>query len=739
VRLLFCLFADDTGIFPQGSFFRYLEDSRPDGSDMSGRIGRLFEILNMPEDERAKRPLIPEELLKFRYVNGGLFAEALPTADFDAKTSRLLLDCADFRWAAISPAVFGAMFQGVMDKARRRELGAHYTGEENILKLINPLFMDDLWREFDRIKTDPPALEAFLGKISSFSFLDPACGCGNFLIITYRELRLLELEILKLIGGNRLKALGLSFHRKVSLEQFHGMEKEDFPCQIARVGMWLTDHQMNQRLSEQLGKYYVRLPLTEGAKIACVNALRTDWETVMPKGDSAFILGNPPFAGSKMQSAAQRREVEEALALACGGERGGTGTLDYVAGWYFKAARFMEGTAARAAFVSTNSITQGEQASALWKPLIRESGVKIDFARRSFRWDNEAKGRAAVYCVIVGFSMQGVADKAICQENNETATQGVADKALYLENGEMTAARNINPYLVDAPDVFIGARRHPLCQAPEMGIGNKPIDGGNYLFTESEKAEFLEMEPQAEKRFRPWIGSDEFINGYRRYCLWLGDCPPDELRRMPEAKKRVEAVRLFRRRSSDAQTRKLADFPRRFHVENLPRCRYLVIPELSSERRRYVPIGFLGPDVMCSSLVRIMPGAGLYHFGILASCAHNAWIRAVGGRFKMSYRYSIRIVYNNFPWPPVTSGRKEEIEALSRRVLDERGLFPGCSLADLYDPDSMPPRLLKAHQDLDRSVAKAYGFPDKDADDAAWAAMLMERYRLLDGAVGGGA
>jgi hypothetical protein len=582
--------------------------------------------------------------------------------------------------------------------------------------------MDELWKELDRVKTDPKALERFHDKISRLKFLDPACGCGNFLIITYRELRLLELELLKMSVGSSQLIMDMSVLLKVNVEQFYGIENEDFPCQIALVGMWLMDHQMNLRAAEQFGMYYARLPLTQSATIVNGNALRIDWESVVPKRELSYILGNPPFVGSKMQSDEQRQDIADIFIGADGKAIKCAGTLDYVAAWYYKAAQYMIGTSIRTAFVSTNSITQGEQVSTLWKPLMTEMGVHIDFAYRTFKWSNEAKGKAAVHCVIVGFS----------------GYPNGASKTIYDSDGERITAVNINPYLVDAVNVFVDSRSKPLCDVPEIGIGNKPIDGGNYLFTEDEKAAFVQKEPQAEKWFRVWLGSDEFINGWRRYCLWLGDCSPAELRQMPEAMKCVEAVRQFRLASKSAPTRKIAETPRRFHVENMPVSTYVVIPEVSSERRKYIPMGFLTPDILCSNLVKIVPNATLYHFGVLTSNVHMAWVRSVCGRLKSDYRYSKDIVYNNFPWPEATDAQKSAIEAAAQGVLDARAQFPDSSLADLYDPRTMPPELLKAHQKLDKTVWIAYGFsPKVITSEAACVAALMERYKALTEKAGG--
>lgn len=707
VRILFCLFADDTGIFPDSSFANYIENSREDGSDLSSRLAQLFEILNCSDVIRAKRKLLTPTLLQFRYINGGLFAQSLPFADFNAKMRQTLLDCCAFDWNKISPAIFGAMFQGVMDKKQRRELGAHYTSEENILKLINPLFMDALWREFDRVKAVPARLDAFHHKIASLKFLDPACGCGNFLIITYRELRLLELEILKMKTNTGQRHLDISTMLKVSVEQFYGIEYEDFPCQIAQVGMWLMDHQMNLRVADMFGMYYARLPLTQSATIVHANALRMDWEDVVPAKELSYILGNPPFVGARIMSAEQKDDLLHVFE-----DTKNAGNLDYVCCWYKKAVEIMQkNRRISTALVSTNSIAQGEQVAILWKPFF-DKGIHIHFAYRTFKWSNEAKGKAAVHCVIVGFGMQKQTDNFIV--NNDTRHK----------------AENINGYLIDASNICIESRKKPLCAVPEIGIGNKPIDGGYYLFTEAEKNEFVKKEPLSEKYFRKWLGSEEFINGKVRYCLWLGDCPPSELKSMPECLKRVDAVKKYRLASKSAPTRKLADKPRRFHVENMPTSEYIVIPEVSSENRYYIPLGFLSPDILSSNLVKIIPNATLYHFGILTSSVHMAWTRAVAGRLKSDYRYSKDIVYNNFPWPEADGKQKATIEPLAQAVLDARALFPESSLADLYDPLTMPPELLKAHQKLDRAVMKLYGFKANMAE-AEVVAKLFERYQRL--------
>jgi hypothetical protein len=590
-----------------------------------------------------------------------------------------------------------------MGSGERRDCGAHYTSEDNILKLINPLFMDGLRKEFAGAKVSPTkkALANFHQKLSNLKFLDPACGCGNFLIIAYRELRRLEHEVireeLRMSMDSGKKLLNLGEHIGVKVEQFSGIEILPWPCQLAKTGMWLMDHLMNVEASDEFGPSYVRIPLQEGANIVEGNALAMDWEDVVPKGELSYILGNPPFGGARVMSPEQKEDMQYVF-----GDTKGFGNLDYVTAWYKKAADYIGGRKSiKAAFVSTNTITQGEQVALLWKPLL-ERGVYINFGIPTFKWTNEASGRAAVHCVIVGFGFE------------ETES-------------------NINPYLIEAPNVFIERRTKPLCNVPELGIGNKPIDDGNYLFTDEEKAEFLGKEPKAKKWFRQWIGADEFINGYCRHFLFLKHCPPEELRKMPECMKRVEAVKKFRSRSKSGGTRKIANTPLRFHVENIPETPYIVVPEISSEHRRYIPIGFMPPDVLASNRVKIGAGASLYHFGILTSSVHMAWTRAVCGRLEMRYCYSVDIVYNNFPWPDVDAKQAAEIERLAEAVLDARAKHPDSSLADLYDPTSMPINLIKAHNALDRAVMKLYGF-DKDMSEVGVVAALMERYRELAGA-----
>jgi hypothetical protein len=712
VRLLFCLFSEDTGICEKRQFQDYLEQrTAEDGSDLADRLATLFHVLNTPADKRLSN--LDEQLAAFPYINGLLFAETLPPAGFDGAMREALLDLCGLDWSLISPAIFGSLFQSIMDDKARRNLGAHYTSEENIQKLIKPLFLDGLRAEFEKIRTNRNKLFEFHKKLRRLTFFDPACGCGNFLAITYRELRLLELDVLRAAHVDGQQMLDIHQLVAVDVDQFYGIEIEEFPAQIAQVALWLVDHQMNLKVSEEFGAYFVRIPLKHAATIAHGNALRIDWNDVLPAERCAYVLGNPPFVGAKFMNDAQR---EDTRAVFSGIDN--AGLLDLVAAWYVKAARYMAiRPAIRAAFVSTNSITQGEQVGALWGWLLSR-GVKIHFAHRTFSWNNEAKGKAAVHCVIVGFGLQESAEKTIFEYED---IKGEA---------HAVKAANINPYLVDAPDVVLPRRSQPVCDVPEIGIGNKPIDGGNYLFTPEEKDAFIALEPTAAPFFRRWIGADEFINAYERWCLWLGDCPPEMLRAMPEAMKRVHAVKAARLASNSGPTQKLAETPTRFHVENMPGSIFVVIAKVSSERRRFVPMGFERPSTFCSDLLFLLPNAEIFHFGVLSSTMHNAWTRAVCGRLESRYRYSANIVYNNFPWPEPTDKQRSAIEAAAQGVLDARAAHPGASLADLYDPLSMPPDLVKAHHALDRSVDAAYGYKAA-ATDAARVAFLFGRYQQL--------
>ena len=689
VRILFCLFAEDTALFERNVFTDFIENhTNPDGTDLGPQLARLFQVLNTPTVNRQQNLL--EELADLPYVNGELFAESLGFADFNRDMRNRLLTCCRFDWSRISPAVFGSLFQSIMEPKERRQVGAHYTGERDILKLVRSLFLDDLRAEFEKIGKDKKKLEAFHKRLGTLTFLDPACGCGNFLVVTYRELRLLEIDVLKAIHGQQMVS-NIAFLSVIDVDAMYGIEINEFPAQIAQVALWLVDHQMNQKLSEAFGEYLVRLPLKKTATIRHGNALRLDWNEVLPAERCSYVLGNPPFVGGKYQSDEQRADMEFVA-----GSVKNFGLLDFVTAWYFKASEYIRGTTIPVAFVSTNSITQGEQVGVLWGELFRR-GIRIRFGHRTFSWMSEARGKAHVHVVIVGFGFG--------EKNNRR----IYDYASGIDQPKILLARNIGPYLVEGPDSVVVNRSKPLCKVPEIGIGNKPIDGGHYLFTTEERDEFLKLEPKAKKWFRRWLGSDEFINGWERWCLWLGECPPNVLKEMPECVKRVRAVRKYRLESTSAGTRKLADRPTRFHVENMPKRQFIVIPGVSSERRKYVPMGYVGPDTIISNLCLINSNVTIYHFGVMTSTMHMAWLRQVGGRLKSDYRYSVNLVYNNFPWPESPSEKQTAaVEAKAQAVLDVRAKFPDSSLSNLYDPLLMPDALQKAHAELDRAVEACY-------------------------------
>jgi hypothetical protein len=712
VRLLFCLFAEDTGIFQLKQFQEYIRDkTAEDGSDLAAHLSQVFEVLNTPREKRLKN--LDEHLADFEYINGKLFAEHLPTASFDAKMRNQLLDCSDLNWSRVSPAIFGSLFQSVMDKEARRNLGAHYTSEANILKLIKPLFLDDLRNEFESCKSNAKKLTEFHDKLRNLKFLDPACGCGNFLVIAYRELRLLELDILRELYKKRETGfLDIADIVWLDVDQFYGIEIEEFPAQIAQVAMWLTDHQMNQFISEEFGNYFARLPLKKSATIACGNALQLDWAAVAPQVN--YILGNPPFVGAMVMQDGQRVDMEHVFH-----DLKGYGILDYVAAWYLKAARYMQGSRVRTAFVSTNSIAQGEQVGILWGELLNKYHIKIHFAHRTFKWSNDARGKAAVHCVIIGFAPFDVNDKRIW------------DYEKLDSDAHELKARNINPYLVDAPDTLLTNRSDPICNVPAMRFGSMPRDGGNLIFTDLEAKEFLRMEPAAVKWFRPYTGAQEFLNGDMRWCLWLPGVPPSELHNLPKTLSRIDAVRKFRLESKAATTRKFAETPTLFCQIAQPETDYLLIPRVSSERRKYIPIGYMDQNVIANDQVLTITGATLFHFGVLCSEMHNAWMRYTCGRLKSDFRYSKDIVYNNFPWPDkLTEKQREAVEAGAQAVLDTRAQFPHSLLADLYDPLTMPPALVKAHQTLDRAVDACYR-KAAFANDAQRVEFLFERYQQL--------
>ena len=719
VRLVFCLYAEDAGIFgKRGMFHDYLNAF--DAVHFRTALINLFKVLDTKPADRD--PYLEPELAAFPYVNGGLFAdENIEIPMFTDECRKLLLEEASvgFDWSEISPTIFGAVFESTLNPETRRSGGMHYTSIENIHKVIDPLFLDDLRAEFEEIcettveKTKEKKLKTFQDKLAGLCFLDPAAGSGNFLTETYLCLRKLENEILDILFHGQISFGEYTEPIKVQISQFYGIEINDFAVSVAKTALWIAESQMLKKTEDIVHMSLDFLPLKSYTNIAEGNALSIDWEEVVPKHKLNYIMGNPPFVGARLMSQQQKNDLLKVF----GEGWKNAGNLDYVACWYKKAADLMKGTAIRTALVSTNSVSQGEQVANLWKPLFEE-GVHIDFAHRTFRWDSEATLKAHVHCVIIGFSI----------------APSTKAKTLFYGDREQVV-KNINAYLVEADNVFVESRNKPLCSVPEIGIGNQPIDGGNYLFTEDEKNEFIAKEPLSEKWFKPWIGSQEFINRYYRYCLWLGDCPPNELRKMPECMKRVQAVMNLRMESKRVSTKKLADTPTRFQTENMPDGTSILIPETSSENRRYIPMGFVSPDILCSNAVRLIPNADLYHFGVLTSNVHMAWTRTVCGRLKSDYRYSKDIVYNNFPWPDPTPEQKAKIEQTAQTILDARALYPDCSLADLYDELTMPPELRRAHQANDKAVMQAYGFWGKLNSESACVAALMEMYKdLISGA-----
>ena len=709
VRILFLLFAEDTTIFEKQQFQEYLElRTAEDGSDLASKLQELFQVLNTAKENRFKN--LDEQLADFPYVNGKLFEENLPTASFDTKMRQALLDCCYIDWSQISPAIFGSMFQSVMNPKERRNLGAHYTSETNILKLIKPLFLDELWKEFESIKDNKNKLPEFHKKLSTLKFLDPACGCGNFLVITYRELRLLELEILRASNKTGQRVFDVREIIWLDVDMMCGIEYEEFPARIAEVAMWLIDHQMNMQISNEFGQYFVRLPLKKAAKIVHADALETEWENIVSKNDLSFILGNPPFIGSKIMKQSQRDQIVKQFDNA-----DGSGVLDYVTGWYIKAAKFIQDTKIKVGFVSTNSIVQGEQTSILWGQMLNKYKIKIHFAHRTFKWSNEAKGNAAVYCVIVGFANYDTNNKSIFEYED---IKGEAHEI---------KAKNINPYLVDAKDLLINKSSNPICNVPKMSFGNMPLDGGHLLLSDEEKNEFILKEPKAEKFINPLISAYEFLNGEKRWCLWLVGAEPSELKLLPNVLKRAEAVKKFRLDSVAPSTQKFAATPTLFRDRNQPET-YILIPSTTSENRKYIPLGFFGKDDIANNSCHTVPNGNLFHFGILMSAMHMAWVKSVSGRLESRFRYSKDIVYNNYPWPEnPTDKQLKAIETASQKVLDARLEFPKSSLSDLYDPLTMPPVLIKAHNDLDKAVDLAYR-PQAFTSEANRMVFLFELY-----------
>lgn len=682
-RLLFCMFAEDTGIFPKNGFREFIDIyTDEDGRNLGSQIGYLFQIFDTPNDKRPKN--LDESFAQFPYVNGSVFSEQIRIATFDRSMREMLLDACSFDWSLISPAIFGSMFQASMDSAKRGELGAHFTSEKNILKAIKPLFLDELWEEFEKVKKTPKQLSAFHDKISRLHFLDPACGSGNFLVIAYRELKLLEFEIMKIT-----KTLLPLIH----IDQFYGFEIEELPSRITQMAMLLIDHQMNLRAAQMFGDPHFNIPIKESANIFNVNALRADWKELLNGTQIDYIIGNPPFLGKQYQSKEQKEDME----FVFNGVKK-AGVLDFVAAWYIKAAQYIQGTNAKVALVSTNSITQGEQVGILWQELFNHYHVKIHFAHRTFKWNNEAKRNAAVHCVIIGFAAHDTKIKRLFEYEN-----------IKSEPHEIVV-QNINSYLVAGDDgVMYSRKKHIQSNVPKITFGSMPNDGGNFLFNNNEKEEFISLEPKSSQYIKQFMGAEEFVNNKLRWCLWLKNCLPNELILMPKVLERVEKVKEARNSSNREATKKLAKTPTLFGEDRQPNSKYIIIPSITSENRNYIPIGFLEANIIVSNRCHFVENATLYDFGILTSLMHNDWMRYIAGRLKSDYLYSAEIVYNNFPFPQeITDKQREQIGTLAQAILDARTEFPDSSLADLYSPLTMPPKLLKAHEALDKAVDKLY-------------------------------
>ena len=706
VRTVFCLFADDTGIFePRDLFLDLLETrTREDGSDLGPALARLFQVLNTPVDQRQAK--LDEDLARFPYVNGDLFAARLTIPDFDAAMRSALIDACRFDWAAISPAIFGALFQSVMDAAERRAQGAHYTTEKNILKVIGPLFLDDLRAEFNRLRARKDKrrrgeLTAFQKRLGGMKFFDPACGCGNFLIIAYRELRELEIDLIRELrrgrGDEAQRMLDATDLSQITVDQFYGIEIGEFPVRIAETALWMMDHIMNNRLSLAFGRSYVRIPLEGSPHILNADALETDWTALLPPEECSYVFGNPPFGGAKFQSEEQRAQVRRIAALGKSG-----GTLDYVTAWFIKAGEYIQRGRACIGFVATNSITQGEQVAQLWPLLFERANLEIAFAHRTFAWGSDARGKAHVHVAVVGLDGR---------KNVRT------NKRLFSYpdiNGEPeeTGHAALSPYLFDAagladPHLVVREESRPGNGMGKLVSGTQPIDDGHFIFDAVERAAFLAVEPDAAPFLHPYVGTREYLHSGERWILALQEASPTTLKGLPRVRERMMSVRDFRSQSKRKSTLAIADFPTRYNVEVLPTTPFLVIPKVSSERREYVPIGWLEPPTIPSDLVFVFQDATLADFALLTSAMHMAWLRHTGGRLKSDYRYSIGLVYNTFPMPP-KGVDLSKLEPLAQAVLDARSSHPGATLADLYDPDLMPPDLRRAHQAIDRAVDRLY-------------------------------
>lgn len=719
VRLVFCFYAEDAGLFGHHNMFHDYLAKFEENNFRSALIG-LFNILNQPEEKRD--PYLDPELLAFPYVNGGLFAEQnIEIPRLNPFIRDIILEKASrgFDWSKISPTIFGSVFESTLNPETRRAGGMHYTSIENIHKVINPLFLNDLNEEFDQIKQIKTEkirnskLEAFQNKLASLKFLDPAAGSGNFLTETYISLRKLENEAIKTRFGDQIFMGDVENPIKVSLNQFYGIEINDFAVTVAKTALWISEDQMMKETEEIIHANIDFLPLKSYANIVEGNALRMDWEEVIDKNDLNYIMGNPPFVGGMWMTQTQKNEIRNIY-----GDIKGVGELDYVTAWYKKAAIIMQKRPSiRTAFVSTNSITQGMHPGIYWKHLVGEYDVQIIFAYDTFKWNSEATLKANVHVVIIGF----------VNKNNDYDNY----KYLYV-NDKVKLANKINGYLVEASEAFIKNRTKPICESPKMSFGNMPRDGGGFILNEEEKKRLIDEEPISEKWIHPYLGAAEYINNKKRYCLWLVDAEPNELRKSPTIIKRIQSVRDMRINSKAASTRKMAEFPTRFAQITQPvGIPFLMIPRVSSQRRRYIPVGFLPGNVIASDESLIIPGADLYILGVIISNVHMGWMRSVAGRLKSDYRYSKGIVYNNFPWPNPTQEQKQKIEKTAQAILDARDLYPASSLADLYDELTMPKELRRAHQENDKAVMEAYGFDWRTMIESECVAELMKMYQDL--------
>ena len=724
VRIVFCLYAEDAGIFGRRNMFHdYLADFQP--KHFRRALIDLFEVLDTPDN--ARDPYMEKILAEFPYVNGGLFADnhlIIPT--FSEECVDLILNVAcPFSWEGISPTIFGAVFESTLSAKIRRSGGMHYTSLENIHKVIDPLFLNDLQKEYEAIaeipqpKVQKQKLEAFQDKLAGLKFFDPACGSGNFLTETYISLRRLENKVIDRLTKGQIVLGEMDSPVKVNIHQFYGIEINDFACVVAKTAMWIAELQMMQETQSIVEMNLDFLPLKSYVNIVEGNALRMDWQEVLSPSQCNYIMGNPPFVGYSLQSKEQKADMLDIYVDEKGKSYKTAGKIDYVAGWYFKAAEYMQNTGVHTAFVSTNSITQGEQVAAVWKPLYDRFGIHIDFAWRTFIWNSESNEKAHVHCVIIGFSHDTV------YINNINY-----DKMIYSEGGTLTA-NNINPYLIDAPDIFIESRKTTLNDIPMMVYGNKPTDGGNLFLSPEERDVLWEREPDIRPYIKQIYGASEYINNIKRYCLWLVGISPNIARKSNFIRERVQAVREFRLSSSKKQTKESANTPMLFQEIRQPDSKYIIVPCHSSQTRRYIPLGFVSQDIIVNNAVQIIPMATIYHFGILTSNVHMAWVRTVCGRIKSDYRYSKDIVYNNFPWPTPTDAQKAKIEKTAQGILDARAKYPDSSLADLYDEVLMPPELRKAHQANDRAVMEAYGFWGKLNTESECVAQLMKLYQQL--------